>query len=151
MITAQVEALRDVLAEMRPLFPLHYADLSLHAKHGFELDPQYGVYLERERQGMVLCVTLRKDGRIIGYQVGFIAPGLHYQGCLTHSPDIFFIHPEHRGGSAALRLFRAYEKELRRRGVDLWFGGSKNHKSTGQLFESLGFEAVETIYAKWLD
>lgn len=150
MITAQTELFADVLPEMKPMLPLHYRELSVHAQHGFDLDPQYAVYLERERQGMVLCVTLRENGRLIGYQIGFIGPGLHYQGCLTHLPDIFFVHPEHRSGTGALKLFRHYERELRHRGVSLWLGGSKNHKPTDRLFEAMGFEPFETIHAKWL-
>lgn len=150
MITAQVETLADTLEEMKPLFPGHFEDLSRH-KDRHELDPQYGVYLAREAAGQVLLVTLREDGALIGYFVGFVGPGLHYQTCLTLTPDIFWIAPEHRGGSGALRLFRAVEKEARRRGVHLWMIGSKSHKDVGRLFEALGFEMAETLYWKWLE
>jgi N-acetylglutamate synthase-like GNAT family acetyltransferase len=45
---------------------------------------------------------------------------------------------------------RAVEKEMRRRGVDLWYAGEKLHKPCGKFFEKLGFEKVEATYAKWL-
>ena len=150
MLTAQIEQLSDVLPELKPLLPKHYDDLSLHRAHDVPLRPQFGVYLERDRLGMVACATLRRAGLIVGYKIGFIAPGLHYETCLTALPDIFFIAHEHRGGSGALKLFRAYERELRRRGVMLWMDGSKNHKSTERLFLALGFAPVETTFAKWL-
>ena len=150
MLTAQVELLRDALPEIKTLIGQHYDDLSLHKAHGVPLRPQFQAYLDREAQGTLVLATLRRDGVMVGYKIGFVGPGLHYETCLTATPDIFFVSIEHRGGTAALRLFRCYEQELRRRGVRLWMDGSKNHKSTEQLFTALGFEATETIFSKWL-
>jgi len=150
MLTAQIERLTDVLPELKPLLPQHYDDLSLHRAHGVPLQPQFGTYLDRDAQGMVVCATLRQGGLIVGYKIGFVAPGLHYETCLTASPDIFFIAHEYRGGTGALKLFRCYEGELRRRGVSLWMDGSKNHKSTERLFMALGFQPTETVFSKWL-
>ncbi|GAJ29736.1 GNAT family protein [Acidomonas methanolica] len=150
MVTAQIERLTDILPELKPLLPMHYEDLSLHRLHGVPLRPQYHVYLERDARGLVCCATLRANGLIVGYKIGFVAAGLHYETCLTALPDIFFIAHDHRGGTGALKLFRCYERELRRRGVMLWMDGSKDHKSTGRLFEALGFVQTETTYSKWL-
>lgn len=150
MLTAQAEGLTERLEELKPHFPAHYDALSLH-KGRHLLDPQYGTYLERDRRGEAVLVTLRRDGALVGYFVGFVAPGLHYRTCLTLTLDIFWIAPAHRGGTGALRLFRAVEREARRRGVHLWFQGSKLHQDSGRLFRALGFQAVETYYAKWLD
>ena len=150
MLTAQAEPLSERLEELKPHFPAHYDSLSLH-KGRHPLDPQYGTYLERDRRGEALLVTLRRDGALVGYFVGFVAPGLHYRTCLTLTLDIFWIAPAHRGGTGALRLFRAVEREARRRGVHLWFQGSKLHQDSGRLFQALGFQPVETYWAKWLD
>lgn len=149
MITAQVESLTQRLDEMKPLFPLHWEELALN-KDQVPLNPQYETYLQRDAQGMVLFVTLRELGELIGYFVGFIAPGLHYKTCLTLTMDIFYVHPAKRGGRAGIKLFRAVEAEARRRGVQRWFAGSKCHKDASWLFELLGFEKVEVYYSKWL-
>lgn len=151
MITAQVEKLADGgLEELIPLLATHYDDLSLHKDQGFPLDPQYGKYLAREAAGEVLYVTLREDGKIVGYFVGFILPGLHYQTCLTLHADIFFVLPDRRGHWRGVKLFRAVEKEARRRGVRLWQTGVKIHKDASRLFKLLGFEPTEIIHYKWL-
>lgn len=150
MLTAQIEKIADILPELKPLLHHHYEDLSLHRAHGVPLRPQYHVYLEREAAGSVCCATLRQHGLIVGYKIGFVTPGLHYETCLTALPDIFFIAHEHRGGVGALKLFRCYERELRRRGVMLWMDGSKDHKSTARLFGALGFQQTETFFSKWL-
>jgi hypothetical protein len=151
MITAQVESLTERLDELKPLFPLHWQELALN-QDKVPLDPQYEVYLERDARGEVVFVTLRKDGGLVGYFVGFIAPGLHYRTCLTLTMDIFYLHPGHRDGSptAAIRLFRAVEREARRRGVQRWFVGAKLHNDAGRLFTFLRFEPVETYYSLWL-
>ena len=149
MITCHVESLTDRLPELKPLFPLHFEELALN-KDKVPLDPQYEVYLERDRQGAVLFVAARDAGELVGYFVGFIAPGLHYKTCLTCTMDIFYIHPSKRTGSAGIRLFRAVEAELRRRGVQRWFMGSKLHADASALFKRIGAVPVETYYSKWL-
>lgn len=149
MITAHIESFEDRLPELKILLPEHYKELALNQDH-VPLDPQYGTYIERERQGMLLFVTLRDAGDLVGYFIGFIAPGLHYQTCLTCTMDIFFVRKDKRTGSAGVRLFRFVEVELRRRGVQRWLMGSKIHADASALFKRIGAAPIETYYSKWL-
>ena len=43
------------------------------------LQPQWHIYAEREAAGFIVCATLREGAKLIGYKVGFVAPGLHYE------------------------------------------------------------------------
>ena len=104
----------------------------------------------REAAGELMVITLRDKGRLVGYFVGIVAPGLHYSTCLTLTMDIFWTHPDIRGGFAGVKLFRAVEKEAKRRGVQRMFYGSKLHKDCGSLFRYLGLEPIETYYSKWI-
>jgi len=150
MITTQIEKFEDRLPELQRLLPLHYQELALN-QDKVPLSPQYGIYIERERRGELLFVTLREAGELVGYFIGFIAPGLHYSTCLTCTMDIFYVHPSKRGaGLPGVRLFRAVEKELKRRGVKRWFAGSKCRADASALFERLDFERVEVYYSKWI-
>ena len=149
MITAQVEDFPLFLEEVKPILPLHYAELALH-QDKVPLSPQYDEYLKRDAAGMILLVTLREAGELIGYFVGFVAPGLHYSTCLTLHLDIFYVHPDHRGSGGGIVLFKAVEREAKRRGVQRLFTGSKMHKDASWLFERLGYELVETTYSAWL-
>lgn len=149
MITAQVEELTPQLDEMKVMFPAHWEELALN-KDKVPLDPQYDIYLARDAAGQVLFVTLRQDGEMVGYFVGFVAPGLHYKTCLTLTMDIFWTRHDIRGGTAGLRLFRAVEKEAKRRGVDRLFYGSKLMKDASRLFAAMRCEPVETYYTKWI-
>lgn len=152
MIVACAESLTARLEELKVFFPAHYDELALNQDE-VPLDPQYDEYLRRDAAGMVLFVALRDAGEIIGYYVGFVAPGLHYRTCLTLTTDIFYLSPAHRTGhpGPALKLFREVEREARRRGVNRWFVGSKTHRDASRLFEHLKFDRVEVHYTKMLE
>lgn len=147
MMTFAVESLTQVLPTLKPLFPLHWAELALNQDQ-VPLDPQYDIYLKRDALGEVLFVAGRELGELMAYFVGFVAPGLHYRSCLTLTMDIFWVKPEYRGKSAGIRLFKTVETEAQRRGVQRMFMGSKLHKDAGWLFEKLGYVPVETYYSK---
>jgi len=149
LITTHIESFEERLQELQVLLPEHYKELALNQDE-VPLDPQYDVYIEREREGGLLFVVLRDAGELVGYFIGFIAPGLHYQTCLTCTMDIFYVRKDKRTGSAGIRLFRAVEHELKRRGVQRWFMGSKVHADASALFKRIGAAPVETYYSKWL-
>lgn len=148
-ITIQTESFMERLEELQVLLPLHYEELALDKEH-VPLDPMYEVYEKYEKDNNLLFVTIRKGGELIGYFIGFIAPGLHYRTCLTCTMDIFYLHPDHRGSSLGYKLFESVEKELKEREVDRWFVGSKLHKDCGHLFKKLDFRPIETYYSKYL-
>lgn len=148
MITWGVEDFPTFLEEAKPLFPKHWEELALD-KEKVPLDPQYEIYLERDRRGEVLLMAGRSAGELIGYFVGFVAPGLHYKTCLTLTMDIFWVHPEYRGRQGVM-LFKAVETEARRRGIQRMFVGSKLHKDASWLFEKLRYTEVERYYSMWL-
>lgn len=149
VITCCAERLADELENLKPLFPEHFAELALD-QDKVPLDPQYPVYLAREDRGEVLFVAMREAGQIVGYFVGFVAPGLHYRTCLTMTMDIFWVKPEYRGAGAGFQLFRFVEQEAKARGVQRMFVGSKLHKDASWLFEKLGYREVERYYSTWL-
>lgn len=150
MITCSVESFTDNIDELKTLIPMHYQELALN-KDKVPLSPQWDIYKQRDAMGQVLFMVMREAGEMIGYFIGFIAPGLHYSTCLTCTMDIFYIHPEKRGsGLPGIKLFRSVEAELKRRGVDRWFVGSKTMADASALFERLKFDRVEVYYSKWL-
>lgn len=149
MITCHVESFEERLEELQALLPLHYAELALN-QDKVPLSPRYNVYIEHERNGGLIFVTLRDAGELVGYFIGFIGPGLHYSTCLTCNMDIFYVRKDLRTGTAGVRMFRFVESELRRRGVQRWFMGSKIHADASALFKRIGAAPVETYYSKWL-
>lgn len=152
MITAQVESLTAGLEEIKPLLPIHYEELSLHKFHGFPLAPIYEDYLARDAAGQVLYITIREQGELLGYFVGFIGPALHYQGCLSLMLDIFYILPKARGNNGGVIMFNAVITECKRRGVKAFNMGCKEHMKefAERLFRAIGAEPSESHYCLWL-
>lgn len=149
MLTAQVENLTASQPEVERLFQYHWEKLALD-KDKVPLDPQYEVYRQREARGEILYVTLRDAGKLVGYWIAFITPGLHYQTCLTAQLDIWNLVSGYETGQAAMILMRAVEREYRRRGINRSFVGEKLHRPMGRLFKAFGYEPVETHYSKWI-
>ena len=149
MITAHVESFEENLEYLKPLLPIHYKELALD-QDKVPLSPQFDKYVAAEQRGELIFVTLRKAGQMVGYFIGFIAPGLHYSTCLTCNMDIFYVLPDHRGSGTGFQLFKFVEQQLKKRGVQRMFVGSKMHKDASWLFEKLNYTPVETYYSAWL-
>ena len=148
-LSAQVEEWRIFREEVKPLLPLHWEELALD-KEQVKLSPRWDVYDQMAANGQLSIVSIRAAGQLVGYSITMVTPGLHYSECLDARMDIFWLHPEHRGKGGGVRLFAAVESELRRRGVQRWYAGSKLHKDTSRLFLALGFTPIETWFSKWL-
>lgn len=152
MLTVQLESCISASAECVELLQEHYEALSLHQHHGLELAPQWEAYAAREARGEILCATLREAGKLVGYFVGVVAPGMHYKQCLTLITDMFYVAKSHRGRRGGLKLFKFVEAEARRRGCRAFFTSHKLHEpEASRLFGVCGFEPVETHYCKWLE
>ncbi len=152
MITAAIESFAHAVPELMARFPQHWEELALF-KDKMPLSPQYDEYIERESKGRLFLAAVRKDGELAGYYIAQVAPGFHYSQTLTAHMDICYIVPEHRHRGLAVPLFRATERELRRRGVKAWYSGYKLHNPLGmpRLHEILGFIPADMYYVKWLD
>lgn len=151
MLTAQVEKFDNDFSEIGNMLNIHYKELALN-QDKVPLDPQWHLYDMHEQNNSLVYVALREAGELIGYVISIVAPGLHYRTCLTAHMDILFVRPDKRDVAAkgALLLVDTLEKELRRRGVQRWFMGTKLHKDIGVIFKRRKFTAVEMTYTKWL-
>jgi hypothetical protein len=151
MLTAIVEKFKGDFSEIRHLLNIHYKELALN-QDKVPLDPQWDLYQRYEDAGNLVYVTLRDAGELIGYVIAIVAPGLHYKTCLTATMDILFVNPEKRdkASKGVFMLVDTLEVELRRRGVQRWFMGTKLHKDIGAIFKRRKFVPVEMTYTKWL-
>lgn len=151
MITAQVESFEAALPELMPLFPRHWQELALF-KDRMPMAMQFPEYVRREQVGSLFLATVRLDGRIAAYYVTQVAPGFHYGTTLTGTMDLIYVVPELRDRGLAYPLFRCVERELKRRGVQLWYSGYKtgNPNQLDRLLPVLGFQPADTYMVKWI-
>jgi GNAT superfamily N-acetyltransferase len=145
------------LEELKPLLMEHWRELALDQDKVL-LDPIWEIYLQKDAEHGVMFVTARDNGRLIGYFVGFVGPGLHYRTCKTLQIDIFWLHPEFRedslsyveGEMIADGLVTKVIEEARGRQVQRMFAGSKLHKDSGALFERHGGVEIERYFSFWI-
>lgn len=127
----------------------HWEELALD-KDRVALKPDWNRYRTLEQWGHLSVVTARAQGVLAGYSWMVVTTGLHYSDCLEARMDIYWIAPEHRGRWGGVNLFRAHERELKRRGVQRIYVGSKLHKDSSALFRRLGYQPIETWFSKML-
>jgi len=151
LITAQAEPYAACLPELVAIYPSHWEELALDKdRPEAALDPMWEVYAERDAAGHLVLITLRDAGALVGYFLGFVAPGLHYRRCLTYHMDIFYVVPAVRRRFGGKRLVRKVVEECRRRGVKRIFVGEKLHSPCAPLFAAFGFVPVETTHSLWI-
>lgn len=122
------------------------------------LDVDWGRYFAMERAGCLRGITVRRNGKLIGYSAFITTPHLHYKSTPYAINDVFYIDPEHRG-LAGVRLIQQSEKLLREIGVrkvlyhvklHVLLGKGSNRAIVGRLLERLGYRHIEEVYAKLL-
>lgn len=141
-ITVQTEKWADVVGEMRPMFEEHFLELGVN-QHRIHVKADEERYLGLEKLGILFVLTVRAEGELTGYFVGFIMPHLHYLGAGPWAmTDMYYIKPQHRRG-AGLKLFRAFKQLARDRGCKFAVTSCKVHEDHSAFLEKLG--------AKWTD
>lgn len=150
MLTAQVEEYsKQLVQSLVRLNEAHWLDLGL-VRDKMPLAPDYEFYQNSARRGELCIVTLREPGAIVGYVVGFVGPGLHYQTTLTFRMDLIWVEKNSREQGGGLLLMQALERELLRRGVKACYMGGKVSKPIGRFYSRLGYEPSDVFYFKWL-
>lgn len=127
---------------MRPLFAEHFRELGVNQQHLKPIadEPRYA---QLEAVGILFLLTVRVEGKLVGYFTGFTMPHLHYLGAGPWAmTDMYYVQPEYRRG-AGLKLFRAFKQIARERGCKFAVTSCKVHEDHSVLLEKLG--------AKWTD
>lgn len=114
-IVFAVETYDQIIDEIKPILPEHWAELAVHKD--IPLDPDYGFYERASMAGMLLFMTVRKAGALIGYAIWVVKAHPHYQRHTWALNDIVWLHPEHRGEKTGKALVAFWEGSLRVRGV----------------------------------
>jgi hypothetical protein len=174
-LTFQVEKFHEIARELPPLFERHYREIALD-QDSIPLDPDWDRYLQMSLAGMLHVMTVRgkgviKDisgqqtrpnnekppsyeaGALCGYIFKLVGPHLHYRSTLFANLEMFWLDPAYRGGSFALRWFKANAGMLRDLGVKKVTVETKNGYMDGRvglIFKRLGYKPIETVWARTL-
>lgn len=151
MLTFQIDYFAECIPEIKKIIATHHDELGLF-RDLMPLDPDWREYVHREAANELFLTTGRWNGNIVAYYIAHVRPGFHYRSTLTGTMDIAYVVPQYRNKGLAVPLFRHTERELRRRGVKVWYSGCKLHNDLGmpRLHEALGFAPADLYFVKWL-
>lgn len=141
-----VERLRDIVSEIHPLHEAHFLETEKH-RLGFGLDVNYPYYLEAERDGRLLQLTLRVAGKLVGNIRMFVGKSLH-TGTLYATEDTFYVLPEYRKGIMAVRFWQYMERAMRQLGALEIRTDSKTLNRADRLNVYMGYTPIATKFIK---
>jgi GNAT superfamily N-acetyltransferase len=160
-VTYQREPCAAIWDEVAPLLERHWHEVAHYQDIPLAVDR--AAYERADAGGFLRCFTARlpalpqlvgdpRPGALIGYAAYLVGPNWHYRMSLQAKQDVVFLAPEHRRGRVALRLLALADEQLKAEGIQAVYHHVKlAHPRLGRLLEHLGYEAVETIWAKRLD
>lgn len=150
MITAQVENWNDLKDEVVPLLIKHYDEVGQN-KEKMKLAYDVDKFNRLSLLGIFHIVTVRQNGKLVGYHAGIIDTLMHYKDILANDGDAYWIDPSCRGaGGAVLKLFSEVERSSKSRGVKVLYDITKLYADHDKLFQHLGYKAIERRYSKWI-
>lgn len=149
-----VETLEQVRAAgVEQLLARHFEEIAFYPD--IVLEPDWEAYALLEGAGKLRIFTVRVRGELVGYCVFLLMHNLHYKSSHQAKQDILFVLPEHRSGRIGAHLILFAERHLRTESppVQVVYQHSKAREDLdiGPLLERVGYELVDTIWAKRLD
>lgn len=81
---------------------------SFHGQRGFQIQPDIPQYLVLAASNALLAMTLRDEGKLVGYSLNIFYRSLHHAPVRCVNVDTFYIRPDHR---AYMRSFIAAMEE----------------------------------------
>jgi hypothetical protein len=141
---------REPLARVRPeladLLAQHWDEVA-HDKDARTLDPDWATFEALEAAGQLFVLTVRMDGRLVGYLGAFLRPHLHSRATCTAYVDAVFLTAEARHGNTGLRLLQHANTALGAL-ADYIYWHIKPERDFAPLLRRMGYHFVESIWGR---
>lgn len=146
MTTFQVEPIAVWEMECKDLVYAHWQELGLDLD--LEIAPDFEVMKTLEGLEMFKVVTVREDGKLVGYLLAIINKHLHYRNSARMLiVDAYYISPECRQGTG-VKLIRFTESLAHELGAIKIYLSCKAHKDHSRLFQGLGYRLSDFAFVK---
>jgi len=151
-ITYQVEPWEAYFPECQALWIKHWVEVALDQAQ-IPLDPDLERYQAYADAGQLFILTMRDEGKLVGYFTAILSGHLHYKSTLMAFVDLYLVDKPYRKGLTGVRLFREAERALRALGVRRIQTATKLHAhlDMSRLLTRLGYTHVEAAYHKLLE
>ncbi len=146
------ERFANIAGELPPLFIRHWREIALN-QDKILLDPNWEAYLKLDLAEILRVLTVRSDGRLVGYHFVHVFPHLHYASTLWAQSDMFWLDPDYRSGWTGYRLLKLVRDTLKENGIKVHYLPAKLHfenERIGRIVKRLGYKPIEMTYAQVL-
>lgn len=95
-----------------------------------------------------VAFALFKEGELVGVLAGFIAPQF-MTGVMLAQEMFWYVKPEHRGGTAGVRMFQEFEKwATEQRAYGIVMASLADNPPVAELYKKRGYRHIESHYLK---
>lgn len=139
------EPISKIIDELELLTKEHHVEVGSH----LPMKIDWAAYVFLQEQGILFALTVRKDGKIVGYCTYVINEHLRYR-VLMAVADVYFVHPSERG-ITGLKMLKKAEELLRKRNVKAIVNHCKVKNDFGKIFERMGYKPLEKTFIKYFE
>lgn len=148
MTTFQVESVENWASECMDLVRAHWQELGLDLD--LEIAPDFKKMKAMEDADMFHIITVREDGKMVGYLLAVVSVHLHYR----NSPkmlivDAYYVDPKYRTG-IGVRMIKYTEHLALRLGCIKVYFSCKVHEDHSALFVALGYRLSDFAFTRRL-
>lgn len=147
--TFALERIEDIADEIKPLHRAHWDETEAH-RHGLPFRPDYAAFIQYERAGRYILLTLRSEGRLLGNCAMYLDRSAHTP-TLIATEDTLYLLPEARRGRVAMHFVRYDENVMKLLGAREINITVKTVNKAGRFFRLLGYRHVENGLTKILE
>lgn len=149
-MTFQVERMRDVVEEIKPLHLAHWQETETH-RHRQSLNPNYAELIAHERAGQYVLFTVRDaDKRLVGNCAVYIFRSNHTQELEATEDTMFVLKEVRKGRELGVAFFQYCERMLLGLGVTEATFKVKILNAVWRRWRRLGYEIVAYEMSKQL-
>jgi hypothetical protein len=139
----------ELMDEMKPLWERHKKELEAYEE--MELAPDLSLFKACEAAKILRIYTIRKENRLIGYNIFLVTRDPHFKGYLIANQDLVFIEVSERKGMVGYQFMKWCDNELKHEGIQVIFQRINVNHDHGALLKRLGYKPIDVVYRRNLN
>lgn len=119
---------------------------AFYGERDFRIEPDFATYQRLTDQGAVLIVTLRDEGALVGYAVGFVYRSWHHNKIMCGATDTFYVEPDYRAYAAVMAA--KFEEEFWTLGAQIIGWPTHANGPIYELLKARGYVGDDVVMEK---
>lgn len=155
MISYRTEPFAKFFADAKEdMIPRHWAEAGTFPDvRKLQIDEQK--FLQADALGILIVITARDDGELIGYAMGHVIAAHHVANSKTGEQAYYYVNPAYRGAGVFRDLCREFEAASRAKNATTCnarqkIGPDGRLSVPDAFFEKMGYEKTEVVWKKRL-